>query len=80
MNIRSYKKFVKDLPVGATFYLNTINASVAIIEHTRELIQTGIIEPDNALLIQCVTPQAQELFKSGTSIFPQMWYMKRKEN
>ena len=74
VNIRSYKKFIKNANVGDTFYLNAINASINMIEYTKELIRTGKIAPDGEELNKMIKPDAQYRFYNGTSIAPQMTY------
>lgn len=74
MNIRSYKKIIREAKVGDTFYLNAINASINMIEYTRELIQAGKIVPDGEELNKMIKPEAQYRFYNGTSIAPQMTY------
>ena len=46
MNVRSYKKMIKEAKVGDTFYFNSISGSISMIEYTRELIRSGKIAPD----------------------------------
>lgn len=74
MNIRSYRKMMKELNIGDTFYMNAINCSIAMIEYTRELIQTGKIAPDGEELNKMIKPEAQYKFYNGESIAPQMTY------
>lgn len=74
VNIRSYKKMIREANIGDTFYLNAINASLTMIEYTRQLIQTGKITPDGEELNKMVKPEAQYKFYTGESIAPQMTY------
>ena len=73
-NIRSYKKMVRELKVGDTFYFNSIAGTVSMVEYTRELIQSGKITPDGEELNKMIKPEAQYRFYSGESIAPQMTY------
>lgn len=74
MNIKSYKKMMRELAVGDTFYFNSINGSINMIEYTRELIKAGKIVPDGEELNKMIKPEAQYKFYSGESICPQMIY------
>lgn len=74
MNIRSYKKMIREAKVGDTFYFNSINGSIPMIEYTRELIQSGKITPDGEELNKMIKPEAQYKFYNGESIAPQMTY------
>ncbi len=76
MNIRSYKKAVREMQSGETFYLNSINASVAMIEYTKQLIAEGIIAPLRSEVERYVVADAVEKYMSGEYIFPQMEYIK----
>lgn len=78
MNIRTYKRYISNLEVGESFYLNTINASIAMIEYTRTLLQTGVIEPDKQELDKVIKKEFQYKFLSGEAIAPQMTYVKKK--
>ena len=73
-NIRSYKKMIKELAVGDTFYYNSIAGTVSMIEYTRELIKAGKIVPDAEELAKMIKPEAYHRFYSGESIAPQMVY------
>lgn len=75
MNIRSYKKLVREAKIGDTFYFNSINGSVSMIEYTRELIKAGKIAPDGEELNKAIKPEYQYKFYSGDSIAPQMTYI-----
>lgn len=74
MNIRSYKKMMRELAIGETFYFNSINGSIAMIEYTRQLIKEGRIVPDGEELNKMIKPEAQYKFYNGESIAPQMTY------
>lgn len=74
MNIRSYRKMMRELAIGETFYMNAINCSIAMIEYTRELIQAGRIVPDAEELNKMIKPEAQYRFYNGECIAPQMTY------
>lgn len=74
MNIRSYKKMIREAKIGDEFYFNAINGSINMIEYTRELIQQGKIVPDGEELNKMIKPEAQYRFYSGESIAPQMTY------
>ena len=74
MNIRSYKKMMRELAIGETFYMNAINCSIAMIDYTRELIKAGKIVPDGEELNKMIKPEAQYKFYNGESIAPQMTY------
>lgn len=74
MNIRSYRKMMRELNVGDTFYFNSINGSIPMIEYTRELIKAGKIAPDGEELNKAIKPEYQYKFYSGESICPQMTY------
>lgn len=74
MNIRSYKKMMRELNIGDTFYFNSIAGTISMIEYTRELIQSGKIVPDGEELNKMIKPEAQYKFYNGESIAPQMTY------
>ena len=74
MNIRSYRKMMRELKVGDTFYFNAINGSLNMIEYTRELIKAGKIVPDGEELNKMIKAEAQYKFYNGESIAPQMTY------
>lgn len=38
MNIRSYKKMMRELAIGDTFYMNAINCSIAMAEKRDALV------------------------------------------
>ena len=73
-NIRSYKKLIRELNVGDTFYYNSIAGTISMIEYTRQLIQEGKIRPVKAELDKMIKLEAQDDFFSGKSICPQMTY------
>lgn len=75
MNIRSYRKMMRELAVGETFYMNAINCSIAMIDYTKELIKAGKIAPVQAELDKMIKPEAQAKFITGDSICPQMDYI-----
>lgn len=75
MNIRSYKKMMRELAVGETFYFNAINGTVSMVEYTRELIKAGKIRPEQTELDKAVKAEYQDRFLSGESIMPQMTYV-----
>ena len=74
MNIRSYKKMIREAQIGDTFYFNAINGSISMIEYTRELIKAGKITPDGEELNKMIKADAQYKFYNGESIAPQMTY------
>lgn len=74
MNIRSYRKMMRELKVGDTFYMNAINCSIPMIEYTRELIKSGKITPDGEELNMMIKAEAQYKFYNGECIAPQMTY------
>lgn len=74
MNIRAYKKMIKESKIGDTFYYNAIAGSAAMVEFTRELIKSGKIVPDGEELNKMIKPEAQYKFYNGESIAPQMMY------
>lgn len=78
INIRGYKKAIREMKPGDTFYLNIISASVAIADYTKELIQTGIIAPDQKELEKMIVPNALDKFINGYALAPQMTYIKLK--
>ena len=73
-NIRSYKKMIRELKVGDTFYYNSIAGTISMVEYTRQLIQEGKIVPDGEELAKMIKPEAWHKFYSGESIAPQMTY------
>ena len=75
LNIRSYKKMIRESKVGDTFYYNAIGGSLAMVDYTRELIQIGKIIPVEEELIKMVKAEAADKYRDGTSIAPQMTYM-----
>lgn len=75
MNIRSYRKAMREMEIGQKFYLNAINCSLAMIDYTRELIQSGKITPDGEELNKMIKPEYQYKFYNGESIAPQMTYV-----
>jgi len=74
MNIRSYRKMMREAQIGDEFYFNAINGSISMIEYTRELIKAGKITPDGEELNKMIKPEAQYKFYNGESIAPQMTY------
>lgn len=78
MNIRGYKKALRELKVGETFYLNIISASLAMADYTKELIKNGTIAPEKSELEKMIVPDAIERFLSGDALAPQMTYIKLK--
>lgn len=73
-NIRTYKNMIANAKSGDTFYLNAINASISMIEYTRDLIRTGKIKPDQNELDKMIVKDAQNKFYNGECIAPQMIY------
>lgn len=75
MNIRSFRKAVREMESGQIFYLNAINVSFAVVEQLREFIDIGIVEP--------IREEAEKYYKdvesvmSGKVILPQMEYIKK---
>lgn len=78
MNIRGYKKAIREMKPGETFYLNIISGSVAMAEFTKELIKSGIIAPELSELEKMIVPEAIQKFMSGDALAPQMTYIKLK--
>lgn len=74
MNIRSYKKQIREMKVGDTFYLNAINCSLAMVDYTKELLKSGKIKPEQSELDRTIFSEYQQDFISGKSIAPQMMY------
>ena len=74
LNIRSYKKMIRECNIGDTFYYNSIAGTISMIDYTRELIQTGKIQPVQEELDKMIKPEAQYKFFTGESIAPQMTY------
>lgn len=74
LNIRSYRKMIREANIGDSFYFNAISGSMAMIDYTRELIKAGKIAPDGEELNNMVKPEAQYKFYNGESIAPQMTY------
>lgn len=75
MNVRSFRKAVKEMESGQRFYVNTISASVAMVDQLRQYIKDGVVEP--------VREEVEKSYKdveavmSGGVIFPQMDYIKK---
>lgn len=76
MNVRSYRKIIREMKSGESFYLNIINASEAVVDYTREAIKAGIIQPDIKELEKIINPHSIHHYMKGTFIFPQMTYIK----
>lgn len=74
LNIRSYKKLIRELKAGDTFYYNSIAGTISMVEYTRQLIQEGKIRPVKEELDKMIKVEAQDKFFSGESICPQMTY------
>lgn len=74
MNIRSYRKQIREMKVGDTFYLNAINCTLAMVDYTKELLKNGKIRPEQSELDRTIYPEYQQDFISGKSIAPQMMY------
>lgn len=74
MNIRTYKKFIREATPGARFYLNAIDCSIPMIEYTREMIKAGKIKPDRDELNKMISPEYLGDFLNGERIAPQMIY------
>lgn len=78
LNVRSYKKMIRESKVGDTFYYNAIAGSLAMVDYTRELIQEGKIAPVQEELDKVINnlyPDVMERYQNGTSIAPQMTYI-----
>lgn len=75
LNVRSYKKMIREMKAGETFYYNSISGTISMIEYTRQLIQEGKIKPVQEELDKMIKPEAQYKFFSGESIAPQMTYV-----
>lgn len=73
-NIRTFKKMIRELAVGDTFYYNSIAGTLSMIDYVRELIQTGKIVPDAEELAKMIKSEAHYKFYNGESIAPQMTY------
>lgn len=78
-NIRTYKKLIRELTAGQTFYYNSIAGTSAMIDYTRELIKAGVITPLQSELDKMIKPEAQYKFITGECIAPQMTYIKLLE-
>ena len=75
MDIRGYKRCISKLQKGDKFYLDAINASIAMIEYTRKLIQSDVIVPDKQELDKVIKRECQYKYLSGEAIAPQMTYI-----
>ena len=75
LNIRSFKKFIKEGKSGDIFYLNAISVSTTVIEYLKELIKKGYVTPDKAELAKMIKPESINKFMKGESISPQMRYI-----
>lgn len=75
MNVRSFRKAVREMESGHRFYVNVIGASIGIAGQLRQYIKDGIVEP--------VREEVEKSYKdveavmSGRVIFPQMDYIKK---
>lgn len=74
VNVRSYRKMIREAQVGETFYYNSIAGTIAMIDLTRELIKTGKIRPVREEIEKMIKPEAVHLFMNGECIAPQMTY------
>lgn len=74
LNIRSYKKMIRELNIGDTFYYNSIAGTLSMIEYTRDLIKSGKITPEKSELDKVIKAEYQDKFLTGESIAPQMIY------
>lgn len=75
MNIRTFKKELATMKKGDRFYLNAISCSVSVVEHLKQLIIEGYLQPDPQELKKAVKENAIETFEKGWAIFPQMTYI-----
>lgn len=75
MNVRSFRKAVREMESGQRFYVNAISASVGMVDQLRQYIKDGVVEP--------VREEVERSYKdveavmSGKVIFPQMEYIKK---
>ena len=75
MNVRSFRKEVREMASGQRFYLNAISASVAVVDQLRRYIKDGVVEP--------VREEVEKYYKdveavmSGKVILSQMEYIKK---
>lgn len=77
MNIRSYRKAIREIKKGEQFYFNAISASVAMVEYTKELVKNGTIKLDMEELEKMIVPEALDKFLTGEALAPQMFYIKQ---
>ena len=75
INIRTYKKMIREANAGDRFYLNAINASISMIEYTKLLIKSGKLEPVADELDKMIKKEYQESFFNGEKLAPQMTYI-----
>ncbi len=75
MNVRSFRKEVREMASGQRFYLNAISVSVAVVEQLRQYIKDGVVEPVREEVEKCY--KDVEAVMSGKVIFPQMEYIKK---
>lgn len=75
MNVRSFRKEVREMASGQRFYLNAISVSVAVVEQLRQYIKDGVVEPVREEVEKCY--KDVEGVMSGKVIFPQMEYIKK---
>ena len=78
MNVKIYSSMINNIEKGEHFYFNAINATIAMIEYTKELIANGYIAPVQEELNKVIKPEYHEDFLTGKSIAPQMEYVKLK--
>lgn len=75
-NVRSFRKQVREMEIGSTIYINSINMSLKGIDALREFIKAGVLEPIRAEVEK--TYKDVEAVMSGNVIIPQMEYIKKE--
>lgn len=74
MNIRSFRKQVREMKTGEEVYINAINLSLNGIEQLKEYIADGTLVPNMDEVKRRVVEQAVPYVMKGEMVCPQMLY------
>lgn len=76
MNVRSFRKEIREMKQGDICYIDAIGLSLNSIDELRNYIKVAILAPYMPELRKTIKAEYLEQYLNGTSICPQMTYIK----
>lgn len=78
LNVKDYRKELKNIDVGEEFFISLINCTLGVINAVRNDIKQGKIELSQDAVRTQVIEGSQHEYTSGKRLLPQMWYIKKR--